>query len=125
MFKLGGKVSHNMYCMQATLDEQCAAYTPVATAAASIFFALRDLVALSHMYRFSRSAYLKIFSQALSTSAPSSQVSMRLVAINSVRILDHGNGLTCIAHVGATVHLRHQEWEHWVLSYSKLLISLL
>lgn len=86
-------VHATLCCLQAKLDTQCAAYTPVATAAASIFFALGDLVALSHMYRFSRAMYMRIFSQALSTSAPSVQVPMRLVAINSVRDPSYTNKL--------------------------------
>jgi hypothetical protein len=72
-------------CAQETLEQQRAAYAPVAAAAAALFFALGDLSALSHMYRHSRAAFLALFHRALAAAAPSVDVPLRLAAIRAVR----------------------------------------
>jgi hypothetical protein len=101
--------------LQAKLDAERAKYAPISNAAASLFFALSDLVALSHMYRFSRAAYLKIFLQAVSTSAPSTQLPMRLVAINSVRPASPSPPNACqLLPVGHVLHMSFIYSVEWV-----------
>lgn len=47
--------------MQATLSKQREVYRPLAVRGASLFFAMSDLKALSHMYRFSLTVLLSLF----------------------------------------------------------------
>lgn len=71
--------------MQATLEEQRAVYKPAAVTAATLYLALDDLPGLSHMYRFSQAMLLTVFTKALTTSTPSTEVVMRIAAIQAVR----------------------------------------
>ncbi|KAK9815706.1 hypothetical protein WJX72_008353 [[Myrmecia] bisecta] len=63
--------------LQATLDEQREAYRSLAARGAALFFLMRDLRALSHMYQFSLNVFLGLFKKALLTSTPSSSVAAR------------------------------------------------
>jgi hypothetical protein len=73
--------------LQAELDQQRNCYLAVALQAACVYFVLVDLQALNHMYRFSLAMYLQLFRTALSTSARSLDISVRIAAINGVCIV--------------------------------------
>lgn len=70
--------------MQVELDQQRNAYLAVSVQASNLYFALVDLQALNHMYRFSLASFLTLFQSALVSSARSPDVALRIAAINPV-----------------------------------------
>eukprot|EP00892_Ulva_mutabilis_P012055 jgi/Ulvmu1/9221/UM005_0321.1 len=75
--------------LQADLEEQRTVYKPVAVAAAALYLALDALPGLSHTYRFSQAMLFSVFSRALTTAATSTDVTMRIAAVQAefVRLL--------------------------------------
>jgi ATP-binding dynein motor region len=71
--------------LQADLDGKRNAYLPAAQQAATVYFALADLRALSHVYRISLEAFRGLFRRALGASARSADIALRTAAIQAVR----------------------------------------
>jgi dynein heavy chain 2 len=64
--------------LQYSLDEQRNVYKPVAERGALMFFLMRDLRSLNHMYQFSLNLFLRLFRKALEAPAATGDVDARI-----------------------------------------------
>lgn len=64
--------------LQATLDKERKTYLTLAQAAATLYFVISDLSKQNNMYRFSLTAFIKLFNKALETPKVSTEVSLLL-----------------------------------------------
>jgi hypothetical protein len=53
-------------------------YAPVAQRGSDIFFLMRDLRRLNHMYQFSLATFLRLFRKALATDTPAGDTGARI-----------------------------------------------
>eukprot|EP00899_Mesostigma_viride_P029629 jgi/Mesvir1/9851/Mv22388-RA.1 len=68
--------------LQASLDEKRNAYAPIASWGSTMFFLMRDLRAVNHMYQFSLSLFLKLFDKALNADTPGLDVASRIAVLS-------------------------------------------
>jgi len=71
--------------LQAALDKQRNSYRPIAYIGSVIFFLIRDLSRLNHMYRFSLAVFLRLFTKALhilKTQCTEKAVEARIKVLN-------------------------------------------
>ncbi|XP_063970614.1 cytoplasmic dynein 2 heavy chain 1 [Lytechinus pictus] len=74
--------------LQESLDQERAAYLPLAENGSALFFVISDLAKLNNMYRFSLSAFLRLFSKALQGRMDGSSTEMRIqMLIKSLQML--------------------------------------
>lgn len=66
--------------LQVDLDEKRETYRPVAAKGSELFFIIRELKIINHMYQFSLKSFLNLYAQALAFSPPSSSSSSSSVA---------------------------------------------
>ena len=110
--------------LQESLDEQREVYRPVAHAAASMFFVIRDLAKVSHMYQFSLPMFVRLFDRALKTETAAESVQERirllvellqkLVLGNIARSLFKADRLTFAMHFAHAIRpdmFGDGEWE--------------
>ncbi|KAJ8027756.1 Cytoplasmic dynein 2 heavy chain 1 [Holothuria leucospilota] len=64
--------------LQASLDQERAAYLPLAENGSTLFFVISDLSKLNNMYRFSLGAYLRLFTRALESRTDGTTTEMRI-----------------------------------------------
>ncbi|XP_071846316.1 cytoplasmic dynein 2 heavy chain 1-like isoform X2 [Apostichopus japonicus] len=64
--------------LQTSLDQERAAYLPLAENGSTLFFVISDLSKLNNMYRFSLGAYLRLFTRALDSRTDGSNTDMRI-----------------------------------------------
>ncbi|KAG1684369.1 Cytoplasmic dynein 2 heavy chain 1 [Nymphon striatum] len=67
--------------LQSSLDKERDAYLSLAEFGSHLFFAMTDLCKLSNMYRFSLSAFLRLFQRALKTEVSKEEVSSRIQSL--------------------------------------------
>ncbi|KAJ9505746.1 hypothetical protein QJQ45_029247, partial [Haematococcus lacustris] len=73
--------------LQASLDSQREVYRPVAQRGSSMYFLMRDLSALNHMYQFSLGVFLALFRRALDQDAGSGgNVTARIAVLSDALI---------------------------------------
>ena len=63
--------------LQESLDSQRNVYQPVAERGALMFFLMRDLRSLNHMYQFSLNLFLRLFKHALEAPATPGDIQAR------------------------------------------------
>ncbi|MEW5298927.1 MAG: hypothetical protein WDW36_001997 [Sanguina aurantia] len=68
--------------LTASLDQQREVYRPVAARGSMMFFTLRDLAAVNHMYQFSLAVFLSLFKRALSETSRAADVPSRIAMLN-------------------------------------------
>ncbi|KAI8925894.1 dynein heavy chain and region D6 of dynein motor-domain-containing protein [Entophlyctis helioformis] len=59
--------------LQASLDAECDKFAPISVFGSALFFVVSDMQKINNMYRFSLSAFLRLFEEALKTEATSNQ----------------------------------------------------
>ncbi|XP_071483964.1 LOW QUALITY PROTEIN: cytoplasmic dynein 2 heavy chain 1-like [Diadema antillarum] len=64
--------------LQESLDQERAAYLPLAENGSSLFFVISDLAKLNNMYRFSLGSFLRLFGRALQGRMDGSSTEMRI-----------------------------------------------
>ena len=69
--------------LQLSLDEQRNAYRPIAAQGSKLYFLMRDLRALNHMYQFSLNSFILLFKKALNESTPSSALERRIEMLSA------------------------------------------
>lgn len=67
--------------IQTTLDQERDAYLPLAESGSTLFFVISDLAKLNNMYRFSLSAFLRLFQRSLETKQESSSTEQRIKSL--------------------------------------------
>ncbi|KAM7436007.1 Cytoplasmic dynein 2 heavy chain 1 [Porites harrisoni] len=69
--------------IQTTLDQERDAYLPLAESGSTLFFVISDLAKLNNMYRFSLSAFLRLFQRSLEAKQESSGTEQRIKSLKS------------------------------------------
>ncbi|XP_074620352.1 cytoplasmic dynein 2 heavy chain 1-like [Acropora palmata] len=69
--------------IQTTLDQERDAFLPLAESGSTLFFVISDLAKLNNMYRFSLSAFLRLFQRSLEAKQESSTTEQRIKALKS------------------------------------------
>lgn len=68
--------------LQQSLDQQREVYRPIAQRGSAMYFLIKDLSTINHMYQFSLGAFLQLFRVALSQDSPPGNVSSRIAVLN-------------------------------------------
>ena len=79
------------------LDEQREVYRPFALSGAKLFFLVKALQNINHMYQFSLASFLILFKQALSTAAAETSSSSSMSTSTSKRPVDKEDRLLTLA----------------------------
>ncbi|XP_035389840.1 cytoplasmic dynein 2 heavy chain 1 isoform X3 [Electrophorus electricus] len=69
--------------LQMSLDQERDAYLPLAERASNMYFVITDLSRINNMYRFSLSAFLRIFHRALQTKQESNSTEVRIAVLEA------------------------------------------
>ena len=69
--------------LQESLDRERNVYQPIAQQGSLMFFLMRDLRALNHMYQFSLTLFVRLFKQALATDTPGGDTSVRITMLTA------------------------------------------
>jgi hypothetical protein len=66
---------------QVSLDQQRNVYRPMAQKGSVMFFLIRDLIPINHMYQFSLAMFLNLFRGALHRETPPGDVASRIAIL--------------------------------------------
>lgn len=68
--------------LQLSLDKQREGYRPIAARGSAMYFLIKDLATINHMYQFSLGSFLTLFKKALSQDSPPGNISSRIAVLN-------------------------------------------
>jgi len=68
--------------LQASLDVQREMYRPIAKRGSTMYFLIKDLSTINHMYRFSLSVFTTLFKKALNQDTPAGDITTRITLLS-------------------------------------------
>jgi dynein heavy chain 2, cytosolic len=115
------------------LDEQREVYRPFAHDGSKVFFLVKSLQTVCHMYQFSLSSFLQLYNQALSSPIESKHVDERLqklcadIEIRVLyfvgRALVKGDRAMFAMHLVRGMHADHFQLREWEIFIGSLVVS--
>mmetsp|Transcript_9476 Transcript_9476/g.27062 ORF Transcript_9476/g.27062 Transcript_9476/m.27062 type:complete len:1740 (-) Transcript_9476:175-5394(-) len=123
----------NSHRLQVTLDQQRNAYAPIAQRGSTMYFLVRNLTSINHMYQISLAVFLEIFGRALKAEDHSTDIGSRLAVLNAAllrlvygyvsRYLFNADRLTLGMHMAHHLAPDQFQGEEWDLFVGKLVAN--
>eukprot|EP00798_Chlamydomonas_sp_ICE-L_P023166 gene23167-30374_t len=117
--------------LQVSLDEQREVYRPIAARGSVMYFLIKDLCTINHVYQFSLGVFIMLFKKALSQDTPPGNVSSRIAVLSDAlleltfayvsRSLFNSDRLTFGMHMARNLQpgiCKQEEWNFFLGKYA-------